>query len=107
MNCKTKTTASKDINNGNFDTILFSVSKGDRKGEVNLQWDPVLGARFYIVQICGNTQMSLKWTQIDIITKSRYTIMGLRSGKTYCFRISAVTSSGQRPWSKIIKKNAP
>jgi len=85
---------------------LFAVSEGDIEGEIDLQWDPVTDARFYIIQISiysGN----LNWVQFDIITKSSYTLSGLKSKKRYCFRVCAVNSGGNGPWSEIICKVAP
>jgi hypothetical protein len=84
---------------------LFSASQGDADGEINLQWDRVRDAHFYILQICLFQGKNSKWIQLDVITKSNYTIAGLKSRRKYGFRISAVNTSGQGPWSKVIKKN--
>lgn len=82
----------------------FSVTQGDNSGEVDLQWDPLPGANSYILQICLHNVKHDDWIKIDIITKSSYTVSGLKAGRKYYFRISAVNSSGEGPWSKIICK---
>jgi len=85
---------------------LFAASEGDLIGEIDLQWDPIAEARFYIIQVSvysGNPD----WVQFDIITKSSYTLSGLKSKKRYCFRVCAVNSNGKGPWSEIICKVAP
>ncbi|MEO8211136.1 MAG: fibronectin type III domain-containing protein [bacterium] len=85
---------------------LFAVSQGDMKGEIDLQWDPVAEARYYMVQVSVYS-CNLNWVQFDIISRSSYTISGLRSGKKYCFRVCAVNKAGKGPWGEIISKIAP
>ncbi|MDQ3022752.1 MAG: fibronectin type III domain-containing protein [Bacteroidota bacterium] len=85
---------------------LFAASEGDMKGEIDLQWDPVTDARFYMIQLSVYS-CNLNWVQFDIISRSSYTISGLRSGKRYCFRVCAVNKGGKGPWSEIICKIAP
>ncbi|HEY3251108.1 MAG TPA: fibronectin type III domain-containing protein [Ignavibacteria bacterium] len=77
------------------------VTSGSFAGEVNLQWDAVQDAHNYIIEISGGKH----WQQLDIVSDPQYSISGLRLGRTYLFRISAIFKSGQGPWSKaVIKK---
>ncbi len=96
----------------------LSVTRGDDKGEINLSWDSVESAELYVIQFSGSVNgLKLKtakgpasisnntaWITADIINESKYTIKGLREKKTYLFRVAAVTSSKQGPWSKTAKK---
>lgn len=85
---------------------LFAASEGDMSGEIDLQWDPVAHAGFYIIQVSVYSD-SLNWIQFDIISNSNYTLSGLKSKKRYCFRVCAVNTAGKGPWSEIICKIAP
>jgi len=83
--------------------ILFA-TKGDLKGEVNLQWEPVEKAKYYIIQAANGMN---KWKEIDITTKALYTAARLKSGKKYSFRVAAITSEGQCEWSEPAEKRVP
>ena len=82
----------------------LSAARGDTIGEINLHWDPVEGAKYYIIQASSGKN---KWKEIDIISRSIYTASHLKSGKEYSFRIAAVSSGGQGEWSKEVAKKSP
>lgn len=96
----------------------LSVTLGDEKGEMNLSWDSVESAELYVIQFSGSRNSSnirtakrttsvsndTLWKTADIINESKYTIRGLKEKKTYLFRVAAVTSSRQGPWSRTVKK---
>lgn len=96
----------------------FNATRGDEKGEINLSWDSVSSAELYVIQISaaknGSKTNVLKssnarlieteWKTADIINESKYTIKGLKEKKTYLFRVAAVTTSKQGPWSRTVKK---
>lgn len=84
----------------NIPSQLF-VSNGSFQGEVNLQWDAIIEANQYIIQISKN---GTGWQQIDIVSDPQYSLQGLKSGRTYSFRISALYRSGQGPWSEPVLK---
>lgn len=47
----------------------------------------------------------MTWQQIDIVSDPHYMIQGLKSGRNYSFRISAIYPAGQSGWSiPVIKK---
>ena len=77
------------------------VSNGTFEGEVNLQWDAVKDANHYIIQVSKNKNA---WQQIDIVSDAQYSVTGLKAGKTYQFRISALHESGQSAWSSPVQK---
>lgn len=83
----------------------FNVTRGDEKGEVNITWDSVNDAKLYIVQYSGAAAKNNDWKVADIVNESFYTIRGLKKNRTYFFRVAAVNSSKQGPWSRKIKKN--
>ncbi len=97
----------------------LSVTRGDDKGEINLSWDSVESAELYVIQFsdstiglrlnraknAASTSNNTSWKTADIINESKYTIRGLKERKTYSFRVAAVTSSNQGPWSRTVKKD--
>ncbi|MBK9331169.1 MAG: fibronectin type III domain-containing protein [Ignavibacteria bacterium] len=90
----------------------LSAATGDSKGEINLQWDSVVDADSYIVEIANpNHSIEIKWKNIDIISDPRYTVKNLKSNKDYLFRVATMTGDGQgnlnRESSKKIIKKAP
>src|SRR4030095_15247823 len=93
-------TVKKDFRSMPGELQLF-VSNGTFEGEVNLQWDAMKEANRYIIQVSKN---GTGWQQIDIVSDPQYSLSGLRSGRTYCFRISALYRSGQGPWSNPVMK---
>ena len=77
-------------------------AQGSMKGEINLQWDAVTKARYYIIQAAHYNKQN--WKHVDIISDSQYTLSGLSSGKIYSFRIAPVFETGQGPWSEPAEK---
>jgi len=77
---------------------------GDSCREINLKWEPVRGARTYVIQKGTNSNKPAKWMNEDVVTRSSYTVTKLKSGRVYWFRVAAVGSWGQGPWSKPVKK---
>lgn len=79
--------------------ITIHAVQGEKPGEIELLWQPVNDARSYVIQINNVLNSELTWKHIDIVTRTRYTASGLKSKKQYCFRVAAVTSTGQQEWS--------
>ncbi len=114
MNTNNENTLNGNTNNGNTNNgntnneqggpEYFSATAGDSNGEINLHWDPVAGAKYYIIQASRGKD---KWKEIDIINKSIYTASQLKSGKQYSFRVAAVSSEGQGKWSEAVAKKSP
>ena len=75
---------------------------GSLPGEIFLQWDSVNTAGKYVLEmLCMN---SSKWQLLDIIKDPLYCINGLKPGHKYSFRVAAVYSGGQGPWSNEVTK---
>jgi hypothetical protein len=81
----------------------LSAAAGEINGEINLQWDAVEKANAYIVEVSKTNNPG--WEQADFVYSSRCTISGLEHGTAYSFRVSAVNSSNQSKWSKVVTKN--
>ncbi len=79
----------------------FSASSGDKEGEVDLHWNPVHGAASYSIykSTTGNVANAGDWTPAGSGTKSKTTIAGFTSGARVWFRVAALGSAGQGPWS--------
>jgi hypothetical protein len=69
------------------------------EAEMELTWDVVNGAKSYIVQFTTDVSASSNWTLATACTKSKATVKNLESGKKYWFRVAALGSAGQGPWS--------
>lgn len=89
------------VNELNISSI--NAAKGDLIGEVDLNWDGIEFADQYVIEFCNGTG-NTNWVLVDITNESKYTIKGLKPNKTYSFRVAAVNSSKQGPWSKQVKK---
>lgn len=87
-------------------SFTLHAASGDKKGEIELLWQPVYDARAYIVQINHSNNTTSTWKHADIITRTRYTASGLKSGKQYNFRIAPITSNGQQEWSEPVAQKA-
>ncbi len=81
----------------------INAAKGDLKNEVDLNWDGIENADSYMIE-CKIENNGNKWTLVDIVNESKYTIKGLKQNKTYVFRVAAVNSLKQGPWSETVKK---
>lgn len=80
---------------------------GDLPGEVDVAADRVRGASTYIFQYTTTPNVPASYQQAGIKTRSSMTVPGLTSGTTYWFRMAAVGTAGQSPWSDPAEKMAP
>ncbi|MEA3187697.1 MAG: hypothetical protein QOD99_1527 [Chthoniobacter sp.] len=84
----------------------LAATAGD--GEVDLHWDPVRrGAKSYVVERTSDAAGQTGRGNAQIVTKSRAEVTGLQSGSRHWFRVAAVGSAGQGPWSDPATKVAP
>ena len=79
---------------------------GDMTGEIDLQWDPIKGAKTYIVECRLHSPVGT-WAQAKISTSSRTSVLGLVPGQEYAFRVQALGAAGPGPWSDESVKMAP
>jgi len=85
----------------------LAATAGDRDGEIDLHWDKVKKARSYVIERSPDPITATSWSHAAIVTKSQATIDGLTTGTKYWFRVAAVGTSGQGPWSDPATKVAP
>lgn len=84
----------------------FRATMGDLTGEIDLQWDPVRGAKSYILECRTHGATPGAWQQVKIVTSSKYSAQGLTPGQEYAFRVRAVGTAGEGPWSDEAVKMA-
>lgn len=84
---------------------MLYASKGDMKGEIDLTWNPVLKATGYIIQVSAQSGKD-NWKEIDIVTRSHYTVTGLRSNAQYKFRAAPICSEEKSEWSSTVTEKA-
>ena len=85
----------------------FTVTSGDHDGELNLQWDPVTGAKSYEIDTSPDPVTATSWVKVKSVTKSTATLTGLTSGSRIWVRVRAVGSAGEGNWSDPGTKIVP
>ena len=85
--------------------LLAKAGGGD--GEIILNWDPVRGARSYVVEITTDANVPSSWKHKTNVTESSAAITGLTSGGKFWFRVAGVGAAGQGPFSDPAAKYAP
>ena len=81
-------------------------AKAAQPGAIDLSGNPVHGAVAYIYE-CSTYDTPRTWTQIKMGTKASFTATGLTSGTMYAFRMRAMGSAGEGPWSDEAVMRAP
>lgn len=90
-------------NNLNLTINSIHAARGDGAGEIDLNWDAIENADSYVIEFCERNGRA-KWNVLDIINESKYTVKGLKNKKAYMFRVAAVDSKKQGPWSITVEK---
>lgn len=85
----------------------LSATAGDQDGEIDLDWDNIRGAKSYVMEKSVDPITATSWQPAGIVTKSKGTVSGLISGTKYWFRVAAIGTDGQGPWSDPATKIAP
>ena len=85
----------------------LEVTIGDHDGELDLSWDPVDGAKSYLIEKSLDPNNATGSTHGGSSTKSSTAIGGLTSGTRYWFRTAALNAAGQSGWSDPATKIAP
>ncbi len=96
----------KKIKKQNETSITLHAVPGIGNGEIELLWQPLQNSPAYIVQVNLFTRSNRTWKHADIVTRTRYTATGLKSGKKYSFRVAPVTKNGQQEWSTAVTEKA-
>jgi hypothetical protein len=85
----------------------LSITAGDNAGELDLQWDPVSGAKTYDIELSPDPITPTSWTAKPSVTKSKAVILGLTSGAKMWARVRAVGAGGIGAWSDPATKIVP
>jgi hypothetical protein len=85
----------------------LNVTSGDADGEIDLTWEPVTGAKSYVIEVSIDPVTATSWKHSSVSTKSSARTSGLVSGTRYWFRVAAVGTGGQSGWSDPATKIAP
>ena len=86
---------------------FLTPTAGDRDGEIDLSWDPVSGAKSYVIEKSLDPATGTSWSHAGVSTRSSYTAAGLTSGTRYWFRVAGINNNGQSGWSDPAMKIAP
>lgn len=82
----------------------FYATLGDYDGEIDLQWEPSKGSKYYVLEMSIKNNGNPRWKTIDMVSRSSYKVTGLKKSVTYLFRVAGVSSKGQGVWSSEISK---
>ena len=69
-------------------------------GHTLLSWEPLAGAKSYVVQISPDPMTATSWTFACSCTTAAADVNGAEAGKRYWYRVCAVNGKGQGPWSE-------
>lgn len=87
--------------------VLVSAKVSSFIGAVDMDWEPVRGARMYHVYIsAGDPADEKTWTLAGVSSRTRHTVTDLEPGKFYNFRITALGRVGEGPASENIGSRA-
>lgn len=67
----------------------LAITAGDSEGQVELQWDPVHGAKGYEIQISSDPNVATGWQLVASCSGSRWSLEGLTSGQKVWLRVRA------------------
>ena len=68
-------------------------------GRTRLTWEPISGTLIYLVQMTLSPLPDDGWKHLPITTRAACEVNGAEPGKVAWFRIAAVNTAGQGPWS--------
>ncbi len=71
----------------------------DNAGTLRFDWDRVVGAKAYPLEITKTPDDESSWDAVMIVTKSNVTVSGLNSGERYWGRVAAINAAGRSNWS--------
>ena len=68
-------------------------------GRTDLRWAAITGAMVYVIQRCADPITDEGWEYLPVSTRASSETAGAEPGKHCWFRVAAVNSTGQSPWS--------
>jgi hypothetical protein len=72
---------------------------GDSPGEIDLNWNPVPGAKSYEIHTSTDPNTPTSWAFKDSATKSKVTLDGLTSASRIWVRVRAIGANDKGGWS--------
>jgi hypothetical protein len=86
-----------------------SITAGDSEGRLDLQWDPVRGAKNYQIQTSTDPNVPTGWSLKDTSSASKLSLTGLTSGQKVWLRVRAKASKNVHDgaWSDPATKIVP
>lgn len=85
----------------------LSASAGDSPGTADLHWNSDPKSSGYNIEMCVDPIDATKWAFKKTSTKSSCTITGLVSGQKVWFRVCAINTIGESPWSNPVPITVP
>ncbi len=85
---------------------LRQATRTEHTGGVRLAWTTVRGARTYEVYATDDIDNEATWYRIACSTRIRTELRDLRPGSTYAFRVRAILSAGEGPFSGVVQVRA-
>ena len=79
--------------------LNLGAATGDSPGEVDLNWNPVSGAKSYEIQTATDPNVPSSWAFKDNSTKSKVTITGLTNLSRIWVRVRAIGANEKGGWS--------
>ncbi len=86
-----------------------SITAGDSEGRLDLQWEPVRGAKNYEIQTSNDPNVPANWKLVDTSSGSKLSLEGLTSGQKIWVRVRAKASkkANDGAWSDPATKIVP
>lgn len=79
------------------------VQRTEFEGHLVLRWEPIHGARLYLIYMNKlGAEDSSAWEQVAITSRARFDAEGLESGKHHWFRVVALRAAGLSPISQVV-----
>jgi hypothetical protein len=89
------------------DQVIIQTVTNNSSGKLYMKWKKVQYAKTYVVQQSTDINNPTKWQQLSIVTKTTYQVKNLTSGQKYWFRVQAIGTAGDGPWSDPYVNYAP
>ncbi len=81
----------------------FTATVSTNEGQATFKWKGYKGTKVYVLEQNNDSTLATNnWQQVDIVTKTNYSLSGLASGQKYAFRIYAVGSAGKSAYSQVV-----
>ncbi|MBU6399112.1 MAG: fibronectin type III domain-containing protein [Verrucomicrobia bacterium] len=87
--------------------VNLSLTTGDSGGEVDAQWNRVLGARSYEVQFSADPFAEATWHNGTSVTRSKTSLHSLTTGTKTWVRARAIAAGGPGAWSDPAQITVP